>query len=1532
MVGEKITYKISVENLSKFNITQIRVQDTLPAGLELLSTKPSAPAPVAPSTTIEWPLFSLGPLQNEVIQVQARVDGAVTSGELLNKGNVTTKETGPQSFTDKSIVREAPKLSVTKSVSPAIAHPGETVTFTLVAENQGKGEALNPQLIDTLPAGLTFVSATDAITPVGDKLMWDIGTDPGTGTRVLRPRETVTKTIQMTVPPGTYTPEVTLDNTVELYSDKDHSYDQASVVLQDTPAFTILKRVDHTDTKPGATLHYTLEIAKSGGAATEVYVTDQLDNGQPQKLDFQSISSPQTLVTNSVGPAPNADPDAGFLSWQLTDFPVGRGNAVITYDVSVTTPLDDGTTISNQAHLNAKELQSTVVSNQVDVTVRSKPKLRLTKQPSTRLLYSHPTSDPTLRPSESITYNLVARNLGDAVATGVTVSDTLPDELVIDPNSTGGNVLGQTVTWTIPSLEPGKDVPLTVTAQVKDNIANGFLLPNEAHIDTTMPGVGSNTSSRTEATVTSNDVLQLTKAPKNLAPKAGGNISYKLTYENIGTATTPGNVIIEDQIPANTRFVSATGGGAETGPGSGVVQWDLAPLKAGDSGSVTLTLQVDDPLPNGTTLNNSASIKNKGTNNTTPAIIPPGNPVTVTSAPLLTLTKDSDAKNDKAVVGTKVTYTITYENIGSDVATGLVIVDQVPKALEKVTSMPPADNINGRIWTWNKASLPAKQKGEIFIEGTVSAQLRDGEVFTNSASVTSKLLPNPVGNSETLTAQDAALSLAKVTNVQKASSGISATNTPGQTIYYGLEYVNSGTAKATGLILIDDLPPDVTYVPNSANPPPTSIAGQRLTWQLPDLDANRSDVVYLAVRVNDNVPDGRPLINHATLGSATTATVRAKPKTVIVTSSPNLVLTKRLDRQINQAAPGDTLSWEITLENKGADEARNVTVQDTLPDNVTYVPTPGGGSYAAGPPATVTWGPLTLQPNTTWTQRVKADVDDPLANGTVLLNQVSATGEDRSGNAVPPLSDTETTSVTSSPILEIDIDVDKPVITAGDGAVYTLVIRNTGNDIAYDVEVAATVPQGTFPQTIDHGGSFTPDNAFAVWQIGALPPAGSITLQFSVSVPVGTPNGTPELVLAGIEGSNAGFNADAVLTVVSSSPVLSLDKTGPNSVEAGDLITWTLSYDNLRGNTAALGTVLRDTLPANTTFESATSGGTETSPGSGIVEWSLGSLPAGSGGNVTVTARADVGIANGTLITNAARLSATNSPSVADTASVVERSHTELEVDITATADPIPAGDTETFTVNWGNIGNQDTTNAVITASIPPDSDLEGTPSSGGTRVGRTVQWSVADLDAGDTGSATFTVRTVAPLNNGTRLTSVADISADDGLPDSDSDDFMVSSTPIWAKAKLPDQSSVVPGKFVNFAVAIVNLGNENATNVVVVDDLPPGLRVDSAGQSGVVDTAANTVTWNLGTVAPGNPVTLTVRARVLAADTTLTNTATVSSSELPDVIVTGSLTSGANPPVPVLPRDGYLWLLLASMWLLAWRHWLRSRRFRGSR
>lgn len=1526
VVGEQITYEISVSNPGPFELTTINVWDTLPAGLTLLSTQPSAPPPTA--NTIQWPTFSLKAGQKRDFLVTAEVDGSKTSGRLINQVNLTTQQTQPASKTVESTVRLGPKLAISKSVNPPVAHPGDAVTFTITATNNGKGDAENPTLEDILPTGLTFISATDGVTPVSGRLDWDIGRDPGTGTRILSPGKSVTKKVQMTVPSASYSPPTVVSNISAVISDKNYAIDGASLELQDAPAFKITKDVDQTDTKPGATLHYTINIEKSGGAATDVYIVDQLDASSPASLDYSSVVSDTPLATNTGALQLDADLASGFLSWKLPDFAVGNSTAVIHYDVAVNTPLADGTKIANTAYVQLPGLGGGVVqSNTVESTVRSSPVLGLTKGQSTALLYSHPASDPNTKASDAITYTLVATNTGDEIATNVTVTDTLPGELT-GISSPTGIVSGQDVTWTIPQLIPGSDVTLLVTAQAKDNLPDNTSVDNQAHISTTMSGVGSANSNQVSAATTGEAVLALSKTANSRSVQAGEQISYTLTYSNIGTATTSDNVIVEDLLPANTSFVSATAPGAETSSGSGVVQWELPPLGAGQSGSLILTLLVDAVVPNGTALDNSASIKVKGGNNTTPATIDKKKTVTVTSAPLLTLDKSNNTQGNVAVVGTDVLYEITYENIGSDKATDLVIIDKLPTALTNVVALPTPDSVSpdGRLLTWNKAELAAKgQPGKIVVQGTVSPSLSDGDTFTNSASVTSKLLTKPVGDTSTITAQDARLTLSKSADVSVAASGVSATSTPGTTVTYTLTYSNKGSATATGIILTDTLPANVTYIANSASPAPSSVSGQQLEWLLPDLGAGRKGFATFKVQVNDDLRDGTILTNSALVASNTTGQV-GDSYDISVTSKPDLLLSKRLNG-VAQAIPGQTLSWDITVENRGSDTASNVVITDTLPANTTWVDT-GSGSHSMG---VISWGPFVLGPNTSTTVQAKATVASVLANGTLLDNSVQVTGVDSVASPLPTLTANQVTPVVSSPILQIDIDVDKPIISAGDGALYTIVIRNVGNDIAHDVEVAANLPLGASPQAIDHGGSFTPDGAFASWQIGSLPPAGSITLQFSASIPIGTLNGQTELVVAGIEGSNAGFASDVALSLVASSPGLSLDKTGPNSVEAGELITWTLPYSNF-GNTAATNLTLTDTLPPGTTFESASDGGSETAPGSGVVEWNLGSLPALAGGSVTLQVRADAGIANGTVINNTATLAASNAPPAIASASVVERSHTELEVDITATADPIPAGDTETFTVNWGNIGNQDTTNAVITASIPPDSDLEGTPSNGGTRVGRTVQWSVADLDAGDSGSATFTVRTVAPLNNGIRLTSVADISADDGLPKSASDDFMVSSSPIWVKAKTPDATSLVPGDFVNFDIDLINLGNESATQVSVVDNLPPGLQVDSAGQSGVVDTAANTVTWTLGTVAPNAPVTLTVRARVLAADTTLINTATVSSFELPDVIVTGSLNSGDQPPIPVLPRDIYLWLLLTAMGLMAWRYQLRSRRFRGSR
>ena len=64
---------------------------------------------------------------------------------------------------------------------------------------------------------------------------------------------------------------------------------------------------------------------------------------------------------------------------------------------------------------------------------------------------------------------------------------------------------------------------------------------------------------------------------------------------------------------------------------NGVVDWKIGDIPAGDSGSVTLTVQAKSPLANGTVLHNTASIGSNETLSVSSNLVD----VTVSSAPVL---------------------------------------------------------------------------------------------------------------------------------------------------------------------------------------------------------------------------------------------------------------------------------------------------------------------------------------------------------------------------------------------------------------------------------------------------------------------------------------------------------------------------------------------------------------------------------------------------------------------------------------------------------------------------------------------------------------------------------------------------------------------------------------------------------------------------------------------------------------------------------------------------------------------------------
>ena len=447
-------------------------------------------------------------------------------------------------------------------------------------------------------------------------------------------------------------------------------------------------------------------------------------------------------------------------------------------------------------------------------------------------------------------------------------------------------------------------------------------------------------------------------------------------------------------------------------------------------------------------------------------------------------------------------------------------------------------------------------------------------------------------------------------------------------------------------------------------------------------------------------------------------------------------------------------------------------ITDTLPAEVSVVDVTANGVVSGN---TVTWSIGSMTPNTTTSVQVKVKVADVVSEGTVLLNTTSVTGNQPGGAPLPTDSDTLQTPVSSAPDLVLQYTVDKAIASPGERLTYTLRVRNAGNANATDAVIAATLPPNTTSGTISGSGQFEPDKA--VWTAPSLAPGGFIDLQFTADLSPTVPDGTREPSISGFAASNAAARVAAVVTQVVAQPLLTVTKSGPNSVEAGTAIDYQLGYSNA-GNAVAADTVIEDTLPVGTTFVSASDGGAETAPGSGIVRWDLGTLAVGASGTVDLRVQTTA-LPDNTQLVNQTSLTSTTLPgAVTATATTSVRSHTELDITIVAATDPIKVGERQVLTVTWANNGNQDTTNAVVKATVPADTTFD-VAGSGGAFAGNEVTWTVGNLAAGAQGQATFEVVVASTAVDGEQLKSVADLSATDGLPDTDEALFIVDAAPV---------------------------------------------------------------------------------------------------------------------------------------------------------
>lgn len=175
--------------------------------------------------------------------------------------------------------------------------------------------------------------------------------------------------------------------------------------------------------------------------------------------------------------------------------------------------------------------------------------------------------------------------------------------------------------------------------------------------------------------------------------------------------------------------------------------------------------------------------------------------------------------------------------------------------------------------------------------------------------------------------------------------------TPGDDLVYRIEIVNRGASALSSVTLTDPIPAHTRVVPGSVVPALLASSESPVVVSLPVLTPQASLVVQFAVSIDSPWPAGvREVVNQAMVTTAEAPVVAsddpglpglADPTRIAVSAAPALALVKRVqleDLDANGVAtPGDELLWTVETRVGGDTAATGLVLSDPIPAHTALV-------------------------------------------------------------------------------------------------------------------------------------------------------------------------------------------------------------------------------------------------------------------------------------------------------------------------------------------------------------------------------------------------------------------------------------------------------------------------------------------------------------------------------------------------------------------------------------------------------------------
>lgn len=351
---------------------------------------------------------------------------------------------------DLAVLPWSPELEIQKTASTDLVSAGGLLTYTLTVSNTGELAAHSVIVSDTLPANVVFVQANEGGALVADQVQWsdfDLAVDESKVFHfVVRlnfnlPHGSLIRNADYAIScaEGQRVAGVSVETTV-------HSKPNLEAVVTSHPDVV----------RVGDLLTYSFVLTNSGGADVHSAI---ITNPLPEHVSFVSADAGGMLLGGSVRWVGKNIPAQSVLTLQsvvLVEPTLPAGASLYNPGVRVTS---DGLDVSGDP-------LSVVVQ-----TAAVSPSLTLTAHPGVLQVDA----------GALLTYTLVVTNSGDGAATGMTITNVLPQHTSFVTVSNAGQHTGDMLVWSDLTLPASQSTTVYFVVRVATTVPSGTLILNGAY-------------------------------------------------------------------------------------------------------------------------------------------------------------------------------------------------------------------------------------------------------------------------------------------------------------------------------------------------------------------------------------------------------------------------------------------------------------------------------------------------------------------------------------------------------------------------------------------------------------------------------------------------------------------------------------------------------------------------------------------------------------------------------------------------------------------------------------------------------------------------------------------------------------------------------------------------------------------------------------------------------------------------------------------------------------------------------------------